>query len=289
MTRTTTRLRELIRAPEILVAPGAFSPLPALLIQQAGFDAVYMTGYGTVANLLGQPDVGMVTMSEMVSNVRNIAARVAIPLIADADTGYGNALNVQRTVREYERAGAAGLHIEDQQWPKKCGHMEGKRLIPAEEMVGKIRAALDARQDPDFAIIARTDANIVLGFEETIRRAEMYARAGADLIFVDSPTSREELAQIPKRIPAPVMANMTEGGRTPTLSNRELQELGFALVIWPVSSVWTATKAIQTLCQELREQGTTAGMADQMLSFQEFNELIGLPEVYDRETRYSAP
>src|SRR5437660_5708433 len=191
--RATTRLRELLSGPELLVAPGAYDALSARLITQAGFQAVYMTGFGTAASVLGQPDVGLLTMSEMVSRASALAAVVGdVPLIADADTGYGNPINVQRTIHEYERAGVAGLHIEDQVWPKKCGHMEGKQVIPMEEMVQKVRAAVDARQSPDFVIIARTDANAVNGLEDAIQRGRAYREAGADSVFIEATRSIAE-------------------------------------------------------------------------------------------------
>src|SRR5690348_9004959 len=192
--RTTTRLRRLLTGPDLLVAPGAYDALSARLIAQAGFSLVYMTGLGTAASVLGQPDVGLLTMSEMLSRAASLAAISGdLPLIADADTGYGNPINVRRTIREYERAGVAGLHIEDQVWPKKCGHMEGKQVIPIDEMVQKIRAAVDARQDPDFLIIARTDANAVNGFEDALLRGRAYRVAGADVIFIEAPRSILEL------------------------------------------------------------------------------------------------
>src|SRR5512135_715080 len=194
---TATRLRELLAGPELLVAPGAYDALSARLIVQAGFSLVYMTGFGTAASVLGQPDVGLLTMSEMVSRAAALAAVSGdLPLIADADTGYGNPINVRRTVREYEHAGVAGLHLEDQVWPKKCGHMEGKQVIPMDEMVQKIRAAVDARQDPDFVIIARTDANAVNGFEDALQRGQAYREAGADVIFIEAPRSTAELTTI---------------------------------------------------------------------------------------------
>ena len=200
--RTTTRLRVLLAGPDVLVAPGAYDALSARLIAQAGFQAVYMTGFGTAASVLGQPDVGLLTMSEMVSRASALAAVTGdLPLIADADTGYGNPVNVRRTIREYEQAGVAGLHVEDQVWPKKCGHMEGKQVIPMEEMVQKVRAAVDARQDPDFVIIARTDANAVNGLEDALERGRAYREAGADVIFIEAPRSIAELKAIKQGFP----------------------------------------------------------------------------------------
>src|SRR6266550_5789845 len=251
----TTRLRELLVQRDLLVAPGAYDALSARLIAQAGFPAVYMTGFGTAASVLGQPDVGLLTMSEMVSRAAALAAVIAsvvgdLPLIADADTGYGNPINVRRTIREYERAGVAGLHIEDQVWPKKCGHMEGKQVIPMDEMVQKIRAAIDARQDPDFVIIARTDANAVYGLEDAIQRGQAYREAGADVIFIEAPRSIEELSTIAQAFPGmPLLFNWTEGGKTPALSLDEIRTLGYKLVLFPVSMLFAATRAMLGLLE----------------------------------------
>src|SRR5881392_443142 len=235
--RTTTRLRQLLSGPDLIVAPGAYDALSARLIAQSGFSAIYMTGFGTAASVLGQPDVGLLTMSEMVSRAGALAAVTGdIPLIADADTGYGNPINVRRTIHEYERAGVAGLHIEDQVWPKKCGHMEGKQVIPMEEMAQKIRAAVDARQDPDFVIIARTDANAVNGLEDALRRGQAYREAGADVIFIEAPRSMEELQAIGETFQGvPLLFNWAESGKTPLLPLNEIRALGFKLVIFPVS------------------------------------------------------
>src|SRR5260370_11110515 len=235
--RTTTRLRTLLAGPDVLVAPGAYDALSARLIAQAGFQAVYMTGFGAGARSLGQPDVRLVTMSEMVSRASALAAVTGdLPLIADADTGYGNPVNVRRTIREYERAGVAGLHIEDQVWPKKCGHMEGKQVIHIDEMAQKVRAAVDARQDPDFVIIARTDANAVNGLEDALCRGRAYREAGADVIFIEAPRSVAELRAIKQAFPdVPLLFNWAESSKTPFLSLDEVQSLGFKLVLFPVS------------------------------------------------------
>src|SRR5437667_1098898 len=220
----TRRLRKLLSSSEPIVAPGAYDALSARLIAQAGFQVVYMTGFGTAASVLGQPDVGLLTMSEMVSRAAALAAVVGdVPLIADADTGYGNPINVRRTVREYERVGVAAIHIEDQVWPKKCGHMEGKQVIPVDEMVQKIRAAVDARQDPDFAIIARTDANAVYGLEDALLRGQAYREAGADAIFIEAPRSIAELQAIKQAFPdVPLLYNWAESGKTPLLPLEEI-------------------------------------------------------------------
>ncbi|HTD20201.1 MAG TPA: isocitrate lyase/PEP mutase family protein [Ktedonobacteraceae bacterium] len=284
----TTRLRELLVQRDLLVAPGAYDALSARLIAQAGFPAVYMTGFGTAASVLGQPDVGLLTMSEMVSRAAALAAVVGDrPLIADADTGYGNPINVRRTVREYERAGVAAIHIEDQVWPKKCGHMEGKQVIPVDEMVQKIRAAVDARQDPDFVIIARTDANAVYGLEDALRRGRAYREAGADVIFIEAPRSIEELHAIAQAFPdVPLLYNWAESGKTPLLPLEEIHALGFKLVIFPVSMLFAATQALLDLLEALKQGQTSLAFAERMVTFSQFTDQIGLPEIQALERRY---
>ena len=284
----TTRLRELLVQRDLLVAPGAYDALSARLIAQAGFPAVYMTGFGTAASVLGQPDVGLLTMSEMVSRAAALAAVVGDrPLIADADTGYGNPINVRRTVREYERAGVAAIHIEDQVWPKKCGHMEGKQVIPVDEMVQKIRAAADARQDPDFVIIARTDANAVYGLEDALRRGRAYREAGADVIFIEAPRSIEELHAIAQAFPdVPLLYNWAESGKTPLLPLEEIHALGFKLVIFPVSMLFAATQALLDLLEALKQGRTSLAFAERMVTFSQFTDQIGLPEIQALERRY---
>ncbi len=284
--RKTTRLRELLRGPGILMAPGAHDAFTAELIEQAGFGACYMTGSGTVSALLGMPDVGLITLTEMVMNARYIARAASIPVICDADTGYGNAINVMRTVREYEAAGVAGIHLEDQMFPKKCGHMEGKALVPLEEMAGKLRAACAAREDSDFLIIARTDSRAVEGVEAAIRRANAYAEAGADLIFPEAPQSREELARFAKEIQAPVMANMTEFGKTPIVPAVELERMGYRLVIYPTTALRVAHRAMQELFAHLKQTGSQAGLLERMAHRQELYELVGLPAVHEAERRF---
>jgi len=284
----TTRLRELLVQRDLLVAPGAYDALSARLIAQAGFPAVYMTGFGTAASVLGQPDVGLLTMSEMVSRAAALAAVVGDrPLIADADTGYGNPINVRRTVREYERAGVAAIHIEDQVWPKKCGHMEGKQVIPVDEMVQKIHAAVDARQDPDFVIIARTDANAVYGLEDALRRGRAYRDAGADVIFIEAPRSIEELRAIAQAFPdVPLLYNWAESGKTPLLPLEEIHALGFKLVIFPVSMLFAATQALLDLLEALKQGQTSLAFAERMVTFSQFTDQIGLPEIQALERRY---
>jgi 2-methylisocitrate lyase-like PEP mutase family enzyme len=227
------QLRELLSNTELITAPGAYDCITARMIEQAGFSAVYMTGAGTAA-MLGYPDYGLVTMSEMVENAGRIAAALSVPVIADADTGYGNELNVVRTVREYEQRGVAGIHLEDQGFPKKCGHLENKAIIPLEDYVTKIRAAVSARSDPDFLIIARTDARAVLGFDEAVRRANAALDAGADMAFVEAPESLEEVAAVPRLVHGPCLLNMVWRGKTPDVSLDETQTMGYKLAILPV-------------------------------------------------------
>src|SRR5690242_7702126 len=286
--RTTTRLRELLASPDLIVAPGAYDALTARLIAQAGFSVVYMTGFGTAASVLGQPDVGLLTMSEMVSRAAALAAVLGdLPLIADADTGYGNPINVRRTIREYERAGVAALHIEDQVWPKKCGHMEGKQVIPVQEMVQKIHAAVEARQDPDFVIIARTDANAVNGLEDALQRGKAYCEAGADVLFIEAPRSLAELRTIAQTFPdVPLLFNWAESGKTPPLSLTEIRTLGFKLIIFPVSLLFAATHSMLKLLEVLKQGETSTPFASHMVTFTEFTNLIGLPEIQALERHY---
>jgi len=286
-TNPRARLRELLRSPAPVMAPGAYDALSARLIEQAGFDVVYMTGFGTTASLIGRPDIGLLTGAEMVDNATRIAAAVDVPVIADADTGYGNAINVVRTVRAYEQAGVAGLHLEDQVMPKKCGHLSGKAVVDADEMVGKIRAAVEARRDPDLLLIARTDAAAVHGLDDAIRRGRRYAEAGADALFVEAPTSEEDLARVAGELAgvAPLVFNWAEGGRTPPLPLARIAELGFSLVLFPIGTVLAATAGIRALLAGLREDGVPrlAGLP----AFDEFTDLIGLPEIQELEQRYS--
>lgn len=282
------RLRELLAQPGPLLAPGAYDALSARLVEQAGFDAVYMTGFGTTASLIGRPDVGLLTGAEMVDNARRIVAAVDVPVVADADTGYGNAINVLRTVQLYEQAGVAGIQLEDQVMPKKCGHMSGKALIGTDEMVGKIRAAVEARRDPDLVVIARTDAVAVGGLEEAIGRARAFAEAGADLLFVEAPTSEDDIARIAGELQgvAPLVFNWAEGGRTPPLPLDRIRELGFALVIYPIGTLLAATAGIRSVLATLKRDGVPS--LDGLPAFDEFTDLVGLPEVRELEQRFAA-
>jgi 2-methylisocitrate lyase-like PEP mutase family enzyme len=286
---SVARLRALLESGQMIVAPGAFDPLAARLVEEAGFPAVYMTGFGTSAALLGRPDVGLLTMTEMAGNAARIAACVDIPVIADADTGYGNPLNVIRTVGAFEAAGVAGIHIEDQVAPKKCGHMDGKLVIPADEMAAKIRAATEARTSPGFVIIARTDARAVEDFERALARARLYLAAGADALFIEALTSEDEVAQAARAFPGvPLLFNWAEGGKTPPVSLARLRELGYRIVIFPISTLLAATAAMRRILQEIAQAGTPAAALGDLSSFGEFVDFIGLPEVRVAEQRYAA-
>ncbi|MCP4683157.1 MAG: isocitrate lyase/PEP mutase family protein [Desulfobacterales bacterium] len=279
-------LRTLFSTGNIVVAPGAHDALTARVSEMTGFPAVYMTGYGQAASHLGGPDVGLLSLTEMVDRARNMAACVDIPVIADADTGFGNAINVIRTVREYESAGVAAIQLEDQVSPKKCGHMLGCDVIPKNEMVGKIQAAVDTRKDDGLMIIARTDARTVFGIDEALERGRAYEEAGADIIFIESPENIEEMKRINEVINIPTLANMVEGGRTPLLKNNELATIGFDLVIYPTASTYMTSKAMLQLMEHLMKEGSTQGLMDHMLTFSEFNELIGLPRIHKLVNQY---
>lgn len=282
-----TKMRELLRTKKMVVAPGAHDAMTAKIIGRLGFDAVYMTGYGQSASHLGQPDVGLMTMSEMVARAANIVEAAGVPVVADADTGFGNAVNVMRTVREYEKAGVAVIQLEDQVMPKKCGHMIGREIIPMDEMVGKIKAAVDTRINPDFMIMARTDARTIMGIEEAIKRGQAYKAAGADIVFIESPESVEEMKMITSQIEGYTLANMVEGGRTPLLKNQELEAIGYNLTIYPTASIYVATKAMVDLWTALKNDDTTANVMDTMVTFAEFNDLIGLDAIREIERNYA--
>ena len=281
-------LRNLLSRQEPLMAPGAFDGLSARLIEEAGFDAVYMTGFGAAASVLGRPDVGLLTMTEMVEHARQISQAVSpLPVIADADTGYGNPISVIRTVQQYELAGVAAIHIEDQVAPKKCGHMAGKEVIPRQEMVAKIEAAVAARRSSDFVIIARTDARAVEGLDAALDRAKSYRDAGADVLFIEAPEGIEEIERVAKTFSdVPLLYNWAEGGKTPPLTYEQIKSLGFRIVIFPVGALLSAAQAIRTVLKSLREEGTPLGVMDKMIPFQEFLNFIGLPEVQQLELKY---
>ena len=281
------RLREMLAGGGLIVAPGAYDALSARLIAAAGFSCVYMTGFGTAASLLGRPDIGLVSSTEMIDNARRIAGAVEVPVVADADTGYGNPINVIRTVRDYERAGVAGIHLEDQAMPKRCGHLSGKVLVPAREMVAKVSAAVDARTDPDFVLIARTDARAVEGMTAALDRAAQYLDAGADVLFVEAPEDRGEIEQVARTFPGvPLLFNWAEGGRTPPMPLAQLKDLGFRLVIFPIGLLLSAAAAMQTFLATLSKEGTPASMLDGLPKFAEFVDFLGMADVRRLEERF---
>ena len=286
MERASSRLRQMLREPGIIMAPGAYDCLTAGIIRQAGFPAVYMTGAGTSVARLGYPDLALATMTEMVANAADIAAAVDLPVIADADTGYGGILNIQRTIRQYQRAGVAAVHIEDQEFPKRCGHLDNKRVIPTGEMVGKIQAAVAARTDDDFVLIVRTDALAVTGWDDTMRRCEAYTKAGADVLFVEALRSPEEAERAAAALELPLLYNFVETGKSPLIPAGELERLGFKLVIFPASALLTVSRAVAHLMGELMRAGTTAHLVEDMVSLQDCFESVGLSAMLAQDSRY---
>jgi carboxyvinyl-carboxyphosphonate phosphorylmutase len=281
------RLRQLLDGTEPVLAPGVFDALGARLVEEAGFPAVYMTGFGTAASLLGRPDVGLLTMTEMVDNAARIVRASGVPVIADADTGYGNPINVIRTVQEYERAGIAGIHLEDQVAPKKCGHIEGKQVIPAEEMAAKIRAAVAARESPDFVLIARTDARAVEGLAGALERARRYRDAGADVLFVEAAQSEDEIETVASELSdVPLLFNWAEGGKTPPIDYGRLRELRFRIIIFPITTLLAATRVMREALAEIRTAGTPIPLLDRLPRFGEFLDFIGLAEIRELEQRF---
>jgi 2-methylisocitrate lyase-like PEP mutase family enzyme len=278
----------LLAAGETVLAPGCYDALGARLVEEAGFAAAYMTGFGSAASRLGRPDIGLMALPEMVDNARRIAQAVDIPVVADADTGYGNAINVIRTVREYEAAGVAAIHLEDQVMPKKCGHMEGKQVVPAPEMAAKVSAAVAARRSREFLIIARTDARAVEGLDAALDRGRMYLEAGADALFVEAPQSEAEIEAVARAFPdVPLLFNYAEGGKTPPVSYERLRSLGFALVIFPLTLLLVATQAMRAALARVKADGTPIELLPSLLAFDEFLDFIGLPEVRELEQRFA--
>ena len=287
MPSKTARLRKLLARDEILMAPGAHDALTARIAEVCGFEAVYMTGAGTVNTQLGMPDHSIITLTEMVHNAARLAGATTLPIVSDADTGYGGVLNVMRTIQEFQQAGIAGVHIEDQVMPKRCGHLKGKEIIPIEEMTGKIRAACHARTDPDFLIIARVDARAPLGFDEAVRRGKAYMEAGADMIFPEALESEEELRDFARQLSAPLLANMTEYGKTPYLTAARFQDMGYRMVIYPVSAMRVAIKAIYELFTEIRRTGTQKQSLKRMFTREQLYDLIDYHEMLDLEKQFS--
>jgi len=286
--KKTSLFKSYVDGPAILLIPGVGDALGARLVAKAGFKAVFLSGYAASASLLGAPDIGLLSMTEMADCARRIADAVEIPLFADGDNGHGNVNNVVRSMRQFEKAGVAAIFFEDQVLPKRCGHMTGKQVIPAVEMSAKIRAAVDARVDPDLLIMARTDALSVHGIDDAIERMHLYLEAGADLSFVESPGSVEEMQRITREIKAPNMANMVAGGKTPLLRAQELEKLGFAIAAYPVLTTYAMAHAAERALAHLRSHESIAGFAD-TIDFAAFNELIGLEEVREKEAGFYKP
>ncbi|MBW8635895.1 isocitrate lyase/PEP mutase family protein [Hoeflea sp. WL0058] len=278
-------LKNAIRSGDLILAPGVFEMISALIADEVGFKALYVTGYGTVASYLGLPDAGIATYSDMIDRVASIAGRTKTPVIADADTGYGGLLNVRHTVRGYEQAGVTAIQLEDQEFPKKCGHTPNRRVVPLEDMIRKIEVAIDSRRSDDFLIIARTDARTGLGLDEAIKRGKAFAKAGADIVFVESPESEEEMQRVADEIDAPLMANIVNGGRTPLLSADTLQSLGFAVAIHPAIGFLSMGAALKNAYTDLYRNGETSKAID-LYDFQQFNELLGFPDIWEFEKKY---
>jgi 2-methylisocitrate lyase-like PEP mutase family enzyme len=281
-------LKAHLASGKLISAPGVYDMISAKIADRMGFDALYMTGYGVVASYLGLADAGIATYTDMVNRVTQFGRVTTTPMICDGDTGYGGLLNVAHTVRGYEAAGACAIQLEDQEFPKKCGHMLGRRVVAAEDMAQKIRVAVDARSDANFQIIARTDARTTLGLDEALRRAELYARAGADLLFIESPESVEEMEKIGRSFDLPLVANMVEGGRTPVLSADELTRIGYRLAIFPALGFLSAGAALQSAYSGLKEKGSSVGVNVPLHDFQAFSQLMGFDEIAAFDKKYGA-
>jgi 2-methylisocitrate lyase-like PEP mutase family enzyme len=282
------RIRDLLAADAVLM-PGTYDAITARIAARIGFEVVFISGYSVSAARLGEPDFGFLTQTEMVEAARAVSRVSTAPVIVDADTGYGNALNVIRAMRDLQDAGASGVFLEDQVWPKKCGHMRGKQVVPTAEHAAKIRAACDSRGERDLFVVARTDARQPLGLDDAIERCLAYKEAGADALFVEAPLSVDELRRIAAALPPPLVANMIERGVTPHLSRSELRDLGFNMIVCPLAALFASTRAVTEVLTELRERETTAGVIDRMVAFEDFNELVGLEDRYADEARYSEP
>jgi len=283
----TTQLAKRLKQPGLVTAPGIYDMVSLRLADTFGFDALYMTGYGTVASYLGLPDAGIATYSDMVNRVTAMAGMARTPLIADADTGYGGLLNIRHTVRGYEAAGASAIQLEDQEFPKKCGHTPGRRVIPVEDMVKKIKVAVESRESKDTLIIARTDARTTLGLDEALRRAEAYAKAGADILFVESPESEEEMRKICSSFDLPLLANMVETGRTPVLSQKDLESMGYKLAIFPATALLAAVKSMSDVYQHFKDTGSSTGGKTNLYNFMDLNKLMGFEDVWDFDKKHA--
>lgn len=285
---TKTSVQQILDEVGPTAFPGVYDTLSAKIAERAGFRTAFISGYSVAATAIGEPDFGLLTQTEIIDRARRICLSVSIPIIVDADTGYGNPLNVYRTVKELIAAGAAGCFLEDQVWPKKCGHMRGKKVIEREEYLHKIQAAVDARDDRDFFIVARSDALAIHGMDEAIARIQGAREVGADASFIEAPGSIEQLAEIGRRVPRPIVANMIEGGRTPLLRKEKLAELGYELILYPLTGLFAAARAVVTMYRKLKDDGTILGNESRLMTFTEFNSLIGLAEKYALSERYGA-
>ena len=282
------KFKSLLDKPGIIAAPGAYDCLTAKIIQNAGFSAVYMTGAGTSVAKYGYPDLALTTATEMISSARDICSAVDIPVIADADTGYGGVLNVQRTIRDYERSGVAAVHLEDQEFPKRCGHLDGKQVISISDMVSKIKAAVDARNDPDFTLIVRTDALAVTSWDDTIDRCWQYIDAGADVLFVEAIRSRDQAEALAKLFPVPLLYNFVETGKSPLYDISELEDIGFKIVIYPVSALLTVCNVVSNVMSELKQFGTTGHLVENMVAVTEAFDMVGLSDMLNASENYSS-
>jgi 2,3-dimethylmalate lyase len=281
------KIREVLKEKGVLVMPGVYDCLSAKIASRAGFDVIFITGYSVSATHLGEPDFGLLTQTDLLSASQRICSVIDLPVIVDADTGYGNAINTIRTVKELIRGGAAGMFLEDQIWPKRCGHMKGKQVIPLEEYLKKLKAAVEARGNKeDFFIVARTDSRQAIGLEEAIRRGQAFKDAGADAVFIEAPLTKEEMREIGRKVPGPLVANMIERGVTPLMGPEELKDLGFGLIVWPLGALYASARALQEVYGTLKRAGTTREIIDRLISFEEFHDIIGLEEKYALDAKY---
>ena len=279
-------IRRSLKKSGQLVMPGVYDALSAQIATKTGFEVIFISGYSLAATMLGEPDFGILTQTEMLSAAQRICSVTDLPVIVDADTGYGNAINVIRTVDELIRIGAAGMFLEDQVWPKRCGHMKGKQVIPLEEQLKKLQAAIDAKRNRDFFIVARTDARQALGLNEAITRGIAFKKAGADAVFIEAPETKEEMLEIARCVPGPLVANMLERGVTPLMAPQELRDLGFDLVVWPLAPLYSVAKSLNEVYTTLRRDGTTVDILDRLMPFDEFNRIVGLEEKYRLDEKY---
>jgi methylisocitrate lyase len=271
-----------------LIMPGVYDALSAKIAARAGFEVIFITGYSLSATLLGEPDFGLLTQTEVVTAAQRICAVVETPVIVDADTGYGNAINVMRTVQDLIRAGAAGMFLEDQVWPKRCGHMKGKQVISLDEQLKKLKAAIEAKKNNDFFIVARTDSRQALGLSEAIARGKAFKEAGADAVFIEAPETKDEMREIAKQVPGPLVANMLERGVTPLMGPNELHDLGFDLVVWPLAPLYSVAKSLTDVYTTLRRDGSTVSILDRLMPFDEFNQIVGLNDKYAIDAKYKS-